>query len=569
MKQNIFETRQRTEEMLKQAAAIWQQSAFSEQLEGLEQDPAFTLLMTALAYQAGEMDSELERLKTEVLEDYAQMLVPYEIGHAIPATAVVETLPSGDIAELELNEGSVFKLANTNHSFIPLFQTRVLGAKVHAVSRLDGRRWKVTLTFTNPVTNLSGFSFAIKDSNFQEVNVSVGGKRLPLICPWDYSQLPLATSFGLGAMLYNHMHAYNASASCLDLFARHNVRQYFFKKHPSEVYYPKEMEKIDLIFEFTGIDDKFIFNKSMLSLNSVVLVNAAVRTTTLSPATPIVRVAGSAASSEGEGEQFMHLIRPTDEQIYAESPVEVRHVAGDRFNSGSLIKLLGALNTKFNTDYYAFLKLSDAFNDDTILALQKFLSALTDAAGKNKIQSVPGVYLILRDQKMSQQGSMNLKYLTTMGANINQSLTAESTFEVPTGLDGQETHQISTPIPGSNQVNDVAAAGSLTRYFIATGDRIVTQADIKLFCYNELQTRYGIVRNMVHDISVNHRNQLQQHGCGYEIVVDVLLESNSFVQRSFAEKIPQAEILLQKMMEVRSANIYPIHVSINIAESEK
>ena len=105
MKQNIYETRQRTEEMLKQAAAIWQQSAFSEQLEGLEQDPAFTLLMTALAYQAGEMDSELERLKTEVLEDYAQMLVPYEIGHAIPATAVVETLPSGDIAELARRPG--------------------------------------------------------------------------------------------------------------------------------------------------------------------------------------------------------------------------------------------------------------------------------------------------------------------------------------------------------------------------------------------------------------------------------------------------------------------------------
>ena len=49
MKQNIFETRQRTEELLQQAVTIWQQSVFSEQLEGLEQDPVFTLLMTALA----------------------------------------------------------------------------------------------------------------------------------------------------------------------------------------------------------------------------------------------------------------------------------------------------------------------------------------------------------------------------------------------------------------------------------------------------------------------------------------------------------------------------------------
>ena len=568
MKQNIFETRQRTEELLQQAVTIWQQSVFSEQLEGLEQDPVFTLLMTALAYQSGEMESELERLKAEVLEDYAQMLVPYEVGHAVPATAVVETTPDKDIAEQELNENSVFKLPGTSHRFIPLFKTRVVGATVHAISRLDGRCWKVTLKFNNPIDNLSGFSFAIKDSNFQDVQISVGGKRLPLVSPWDYSQLPLAAPFGLGAMLYNHMYSYNASASCLDLFARHNLRMYFLKKHPSEEYYPKETEKIDLVFEFSGIGDNFVFNKSMLAINSVVLVNAAVNTATLSPVTPIVRVAGS-NNSDGGGEQFMHLIRPTDDQIYAKSPVEVRYVSGDRFNSGSLVKLLNALNTKFNTDYYAFMRLSDAFNDDTVQALQKFLSDLTDAAQKDKIKSIPGVYLILRDPNMNKQGSMDISYLTTSGANINQSLTVESKFEVPTGLNGQETRQIMPPIHGSDQMNDVAQAGSLTRYFIATSDRIVTPADIKLFCYNELQTRYGIVRSMVHSITVNHRNQLQQHGCGYEIVVDIQLTSNSYVQRSFADKVPQAEILLQKMMEVRSTNIYPIHVSINIVEGEK
>ena len=51
---------------------------------------------------------------------------------------------------------------------------------------------------------------------------------------------------------------------------------------------------------------------------------------------------------------------------------------------------------------------------------------------------------------------------------------------------------------------------------------------------------------------------------GAQIVVEILLADNSFVKRSFAEKIPQVEILLQKMIEVRSTNIYPIHVSIQI-----
>jgi hypothetical protein len=42
------------------------------------------------------------------------------------------------------------------------------------------------------------------------------------------------------------------------------------------------------------------------------------------------------------------------------------------------------------------------------------------------------------------------------------------------------------------------------------------------------------------------------------------LADNSFIKRSFADKIPQVEILLQKMIEVRSTNIYPILVNIMI-----
>jgi hypothetical protein len=63
---------------------------------------------------------------------------------------------------------------------------------------------------------------------------------------------------------------------------------------------------------------------------------------------------------------------------------------------------------------------------------------------------------------------------------------------------------------------------------------------------------------------VRRRQQMDYRDCGYEIVVEILLADNSFVKRSFADKIPQVEILLQKMIEVRSTNIYPILVSIQI-----
>jgi hypothetical protein len=47
-------------------------------------------------------------------------------------------------------------------------------------------------------------------------------------------------------------------------------------------------------------------------------------------------------------------------------------------------------------------------------------------------------------------------------------------------------------------------------------------------------------------------------------VVDILLADNPFVKRSFEEKVSLVEMLLQKMIEVRSTNIYPIVVTIQI-----
>ena len=103
-----------------------------------------------------------------------------------------------------------------------------------------------------------------------------------------------------------------------------------------------------------------------------------------------------------------------------------------------------------------------------------------------------------------------------------------------------------------------------SRYYLTTSDRIVTPADIKLFCYKELLSRYGIVRDMVREVCVELRQNDDIHQCGYEIVVDILLEDTPFIKRSFTEKVPQVEILLQKMMEVRSTNVYPISVNIII-----
>ena len=76
MKQTLFATRQRAEELLREVVSIWRQSNQSEQLEGMENDPVFSLLINALAYKANEIENEIERVQEEVREAVTQMLVP-------------------------------------------------------------------------------------------------------------------------------------------------------------------------------------------------------------------------------------------------------------------------------------------------------------------------------------------------------------------------------------------------------------------------------------------------------------------------------------------------------------
>ena len=566
MKQTIFETKQRAEELLREAFNMWRQSDDNDKLEGLENDPVLKLMITALAYQANENASDLEAMKTEVMEDFAQLLTPFEVGHAAPATAVVETALQDSVDELVMHAQSTFLLGSTNYAFLPLLRTRLLNAKVSSIIRMDGRRFRCTIHFNAPVKDLSGFAFAVDSLDFQDLSVSIRNQQLPLIRPWDYSELPLLDCFGLDTILYNRSQTYEASATCLDLFARQNIRMFVIRDDVQSRFLPTETDSIDLIFEFSGISDQFVFDKQHFFLNPVVLVNAQLHQTTLSAQTPIARVAGYDKNEDHANLQFLHAIRPSEEQLYGNSLIEVRKVAADRFNQGRLVRLLNSLIARYHSDFYAFQGLQGFSGDKTIQALQETLTRLMEIAKKDQLRQVPGVYLLLRNIRLieSGKGSLDVSYLTTAGAAVNASLHADSTFTVPGGLSAAQTRQIANPVMGRDELTEEGALASLSRYYIATTDRIVTPADIKLFCYNELLTRYGIVRDMVKRLSVNRRQQMDRRGCGYEIVVEIVLADNPFVRRSFIEKASRVEILMQKMIEVRSTNIYPVIVTLNI-----
>lgn len=565
MKQTAFDTRQRASELLQEAVTIWRQTDHSDQLEGIERDPIFSLLVTALAYQSNETDSDIERLKQDVLEEYARLLTPYESGRPIPATTVVEAVLQNDVAESLLTEQNAFYLENTKYQFISLLRQRVINVSVSNLTRLDGRRWQVTMKFQSPVKDLSGMTFAILDGRFQDVRVSINGKQLQLVRPWDYANMPVQPCFSVESFLYNKAQMYSASLTGLDLFARQNVALFVIDKEQSETILPMETSSIDMIFDFKGIPDNFVFDKSHFVPNAVILVNAKVSTVSLSSESPISRIAGYTPGNVEES-QLMHLIPPSDEQLFGQTPVEVRRVSADRFNQATLMKLINSLTTKFHSDYYAFLEMRSAGLGEVIRTMQDGLLKMSRAVRKEQLHSTPGVYLLINRQALNESKfiSLDISYVTTTGAAVNSNLTPESRFVPPVGFNGSAIRQVIQPVGGFDEVNDTEGQKNYLRYQLVTNDRIVTPADMKILCYTELMNRYSIAPAMVSSMKVSQRQQMDVSNCGYAFWVEIKLQDNPFVHRSFADKIAQAEMFLQKRIAVRSSCIYPIYVNIQM-----
>lgn len=562
MKQSIFNTRQRAEEIIKEAVTIWQHGFNSEQLEGIEQDPVFSLFLTALAYQANEIDNEVEQLQEEILDELTRMFIPYEKTHPLPATSLVEIQLDDRIPELPLDQQSGFLLPDTNYGFIPLLKTRVINGEVQSVVRVDNRRWKVSLKLKGAIKQLSGMTFLIGNPHFQDLKLYANGVMLPLIKPWDYTDLPLNECFSLNNMIYNKSLTFQASNTWFDLFAQQNARLFYIDSYKGS---DMPFDKQELIFEFIGIDDQFTFDKEQLLLNATILANVTQHSITLSSNSPIARLSG-----ENNMQQFLHLIAPNDNQLYHETPIEIRRVATDRFNAERLTRLASTLISRFSSDYYAFQKIETLREGKFMEQFYTLLKKISDGLSKSSSELTSSVYLLLRNDRgfHPKEVSLQVNYLTTDGSSVNSSLNAKSNFSPLANAYIQSVRKLANPMPGYDEIQNENAQSNLARYYMITNDRIVTPADVKILCYNELDRRFGITSEMITNIKVKQVQQAEHHHYGFETRIYISLTDNAYIKRNFLDKIPMTELILQKMIEVRSTNVFPVVVNIEVKQSD-
>ena len=562
MRKKIFATGELAKELQKEAIAIWRMGSNEEYFEGVENDPVVSLLITALAYQEYTADNELSRLKNEVLEDFSRMLIPYELCGAKPASALIQTRTEEGVNKVSLHSSTPFSLGENKFHFMPLLDTTVYNAKVESVVRLDARRWKVSINFKEEISSLEGFSFIVNNHNFKDLNISLGGKQISLVKPWHYANLPLSNCFSVDSMLYNETLAYDASTTWFDLFSQQNKRMFVVEKYTSDDIFTCPVDKIDLVFEFMGITDDFVFDKSQLIINTVLLVNTSLKTATLSVSNPIVRI----ADEEEQTDKLLHLMRPSSEQMYKNISFTLRRSAIERFNVDSLLKLLHCLIDKYSTDYYAFMQIDRLKNGLEVNRLYQWLVNLAKYLEESPIAMSSGVYLLLKKSKetLLEDESLTLQYLTTQGAAVNQYLSTRSVFNVPVGLSVQGTTMVAEPVLGQDEAVGSDVQNSMSKYYMVTNNRLVTPADIKIFCYNELLRRYNIDSSIIRNIVVKNAIHSERGHCGFETKVEILMIDDMFVKRSLSGKINEVELTLQKMIEVRSSFTYPVQVNIRI-----
>ena len=71
---------------------------------------------------------------------------------------------------------------------------------------------------------------------------------------------------------------------------------------------------------------------------------------------------------------------------------------------------------------------------------------------------------------------------------------------------------------------------------------------------------------MVASIKVRQVQKAERHHYGFETQVYISLTDNAYIKRHFLDKIPMTELILQKMIEVRSTNVFPVIVNIEVAK---
>lgn len=562
MDQHIFETRQRAQQILQDALMIWRNSPQSDYLLGIENDPMFSLLTMALATQINRIESEIYEVRHAVANEFLSSLVPSSMISATPASTMVSCKPIQGIGTMQIDENSTFRTATGAPVFRPVLRTTLVSAEIHSVQRIDGLRWKVTLTSSTPFTSIAGMAFVINRNDYDEVSVTLNREPLPLITPDASGNLPAVHPLSVSVSTYHDRLGYNAQHLVSEMCSMHGKRLYIVDDMELSDYQNGETTELTLIFTFRNIKDSFSFTATDIILNTVILADYEIHSATLSSSMPVLRVTAENKQNDCV-EQFMHLLPPSDEQMFRTVHVGVRRVLADRYHTSKLKYQVHALLDRFYTDFSAFAPLNNDKDINTMRRLSLILNNLMQRLDQKDSAEITGTYLtISTNARNTGEGTrIEAEYVTTHGTGANHYANSQSW----TGPHFIETiTPLGSVLEGNDEVNDYEEKRKMAAYFFATHDRIVTPSDIRMFCFMQLKRRYELGEFMIEHIKVNHLPVDDRREAPYTIAINIAVHNNRFLPKQFINDIPLIQSQLAAQIRSRSTAVYPVSVTITL-----
>lgn len=184
--------------------------------ENEELDPVVKLLQKSLEYMTGRTEHRINNVEEEIIRDLLARSMPDYLSLPIPFMAMIQ-LQKKDVLKQETDpvistRDSCFSFSaqtkdniRKDYEFIPLINANIIKGHVVEVGEgLLANTWDVDLEVEEPVDNISGmaFFFRHKSAPYEQIELSCGGRILPVTMMSDYNHLPFSETI-VRYMQYN------------------------------------------------------------------------------------------------------------------------------------------------------------------------------------------------------------------------------------------------------------------------------------------------------------------------------------------------------------------------------
>ena len=518
----------------------WDGNNPNSPLFGMDKDPVVALLITAMAYQELQIETDLENFRKGLVSELEDTLLPFHLTKANPAVIMMTTAKAkGNKARCIVGADTDFTvqkesfMERSTHHFCPLFESNIIGATITDLCQTLNGQWKLTLEVDDEKALLGGVGFFFKGIEFDELVMRLGDKEIGLIYPWEYDRFPMNPDFSFWNLVYNHSLVFGTNEQWFDLWAEQPMQYYMV-----DPYTPMILSRgtTELTLEFIGLKNKNIGTNNVF-INSFPAVNVTKRSFSLTPSEPVVKIAN-------DSDFFMNLVGEYDTVEEADKFI-LRRYGCERFGFAELLRLADELQKRSGTDFYAYQQFSSLQNGDKMRKLKVLLKDILSEINREGTPKT-GVYALLKENAEVEL-AIPLKALYTDGAKGNNIEPGAQVIAVPNDFNLGETLVLTRSSGGRDEITNEDQKKRLARYYTLTNDKLVTRSDLKSFCIKELYN---------YDIGSVNRVEVATNDDGIRTVVAFVADVNPELD------LKSIQQRLERLIEVRSSGLMPVQVML-------